>query len=901
MCAAGASPESPTSTTELSERSIPRWPKGRVIKWASGVVGAFLVLGILIVLLVPTYLSSAGGRERILSALREKVEAPVEIDELQLSWFGSQRVESLRVGSPSGYPAGRDFLRVNHVTVETGLVGLLFGGGLLKLTIDEPKLYVHRDADGRFNFQALVGEENASKERKKEKESRSPRRERSEEGFSFPRDLVFKLRGGKLIYRDDKLQTDAELQSIESEVTITREISVVNFHAVAIKPDGSDAGQIELSGQADNPSGSIDLAKLRVEATGEAKKFDLRPYDGLLQELAQVHAPALPIDSRFTIKTESGLLRVEADLDAGFARLRQVAMAVPIEDVPIEDAADGGQRRGVSKAAAPMFLKIPYEADLAPTVALSLPATAALGANSLEGKLVGELTVEGPLSLEGFLSRGSQTLAGLHGGLLMNAKELFFGRRADPSKFSFAEDTAHLEARFSLGESIDSLNLQGAKLTLGKSTLDFAGTLGEPVGENRVRSIELRGDLDAGATEFLERFAASLQQKLNVTPETRLRFSDAVVVGTVGRGAEPLKALSVDTKLQLHGDVGYAGYSIKKLVTNVRWKAGELSLARSSAELEDGRLVSKELAYRPFDASPSYRGDFALSEMNVNYELAKVLAYAMPFLSLEDRKNAEFTGKLDAAVKLEGRGFALEDIQKSLKGNGSVTVVDATVRGSRFFGQLGTFLNSEFEELVITRMGSEFEIPGKGRIDASRVFLQTKSDDKVRDLGLKGSTWLDGRLEYGVDLEALKSSIGDKKIRQILGGVQKYIGSDSFPVKLRGTLVAPELTLEVVESSPLGRLFGGGGVNAAGKGAQATEGADGKAKKAGTPVVDPSTVEDLIKLFTDDEGDDNKEVDDAERKRRREERRKRRAEKRKRRKDRKNKKQTLPPETESEG
>ena len=204
-----------------------------------------------------------------------------------------------------------------------------------------------------------------------------------------------------------------------------------------------------------------------------------------------------------------------------------------------------------------------------------------------------------------------------------------------------------------------------------------------------------------------------------------------------------------------------------------------------------------------------------------------------------------------------------------------------------FFDEFGAFVGREFNQLVVTRMGSEFGIPGDGKIEATKVIIQMKGDDKVRDLGLTGTTWFDGRLDYGVTLETLRQSIGDKKIRRILKDIQKYTGDDSFPVKLRGTLSAPQFKWEPLASSPFGKLLGGGVNPSGGAGGGKNDAGEGAAKQQ--QGVHPDTIEDVIKLFTEDDDDDAEEDPEAkaEKKRRREERKKRRQEKRRKKKQQK--------------
>jgi hypothetical protein len=102
--------------------------------------------------------------------------------------------------------------------------------------------------------------------------------------------------------------------------------------------------------------------------------------------------------------------------------------------------------------------------------------------------------------------------------------------------------------------------------------------------------------------------------------------------------------------------------------------------------------------------------------------------------------------------------------------------------------------------VAFAELGSDFAI-GAGRIDASKVFITGKPGSKVRNLGLKGYTTLDRQIEFGVDLAALRETVGSKRIGRILETAKKVLGDDVLPIKLTGTLSEPKLTLELKESA----------------------------------------------------------------------------------------------------
>ena len=232
-------------------------------------------------------------------------------------------------------------------------------------------------------------------------------------------------------------------------------------------------------------------------------------------------------------------------------------------------------------------------------------------------------------------------------------------------------------------------------------------------------------------------------------------------------------------------------------------------LKESTARINGGSATSELVLVRPFDDPPTYKLDIDIERVEANYELAEGLAYVLPFLSLEQEADAELKGLIHSSLKIDGAGFSQTELSEHLKGEGKLRVRAGRVDGSRFLTQLGSLVGlAEDGSLFVSEMGSDFTLGG-GRIDAGKVFLQAAEGSKVRNLGLHGTTWLDGRVEYGVSLAALRETIGDKKIRRILSDIEEIFGSTDLPLKLTGTLKEPKLSF-VTSQRADGRAKTGG-------------------------------------------------------------------------------------------
>ena len=158
-------------------------------------------------------------------------------------------------------------------------------------------------------------------------------------------------------------------------------------------------------------------------------------------------------------------------------------------------------------------------------------------------------------------------------------------------------------------------------------------------------------------------------------------------------------------------------------------------------------------------------------------------------------------------------------------------VRDGAIAASRFFSEIAGALNLDLGEVLFSETGSDFAIlPGK--VDVTKAYFTGKPGGKIRNLGLVGTTRFDGSIEYGIDVAAIRESIGSKRIRKVLEGIETVAGSGIVPLKLTGTIKSPKLTLSAPDAGGLlDRVLG-------------TEG------KEGEPAADAGkAVEDVLDLF----------------------------------------------------
>jgi hypothetical protein len=552
-----ALPPDPPAQPAASPPPRPRRRRRRFLYPLLALAGALAIA----VALLPALLSLSIGKDRLLAIAGRSLDAPVEAEALSLSWLGEQSLSGLRVGSPAGFPAAEDVLRVERIAVKRSLLGLLFSGGVA-VEIERPVVTVRRNAEGVFNFEALLGRQAhevaagvpaEAPEGRPEDRGRTPgRKERAPLPSSR---FSVAVEDGLVAYHDDALGTAAEVRAIEAEGAFDPGGGTLRVEA-RVRHPGAESAPGRLSVRATVAGwqeGDPGVADLDVEAAG----IDLEPWKGLLERL-------------------------------------------------------GG---------------------LAPA--------------------------EGPFGL--------------------------------------------------------------------KATARVAGE------------------------------------------------------GGTGR-------------VEVSGGLSCRGWTVSGAAADLRVAGRGIVLENGSASVNGGRAAIESLSVSLDADPPRFAGALRIEGAAANYELAPLLAYAVPFLSLADRK-ADFQGTIDGRLSLEGTGLDRAAIGRSLRGQGALRVRDGKISASRFFQDAAKIAGVDLEEVLFSEMGSDFEIADE-KVRSSKVFLTGKPGSKLRNLGLKGETTLDGRIDFGVDLAALEETVGSKRIRRILQTARKAIGDSVFPLKLKGTLRSPELAFD---------------------------------------------------------------------------------------------------------
>jgi len=505
-----------------------RRPLLRKLIRAAGLL--LLILGLLLIFL-PSLLSTGPGRDRLLAYLQERLEAPVEVSALELSWWGPQRLEGIRLGQPRGFPPREDLLRARGAVLKGGLLHLLLPGeGALALELEEPVLNVRRNREGRFNLLSVAKEEEQEAAGELE-EGEEPAGESGGSRSGWKISLTVK--NGSLHYRDDVLETGSDLSPLDLSIRLDRGEARLAGEGMVVQKDG-EPGKLKFDATAGGLSPSSPLRVASLNAAVQIKGVDLRPYRALLQKHLKVKPPEKPVEGEFNLTTRNGILEIRGGLDAGYASLEEVDCRVPLEE-----GKEAGSLRAICSIQLPRaldslsaYLSLPEGFNPSGTVKGSISASTPPSPLKLAGgdllnqlEIRGQLEISGPLEYRGFsvskvsseiLVRGGRIefpgAAGTVNGGQVSASELAL-KLTRPLEYRVALEARGVEANIDmtplLAYVIPFLAPGDRKALLtGRihSTLDIRGKEGIPEGSG---SLQIR-DGRLGASVFLEELARHL-------------------------------------------------------------------------------------------------------------------------------------------------------------------------------------------------------------------------------------------------------------------------------------------------------------------------------------------------------------------------------------------------------
>ncbi|MHC4616754.1 MAG: hypothetical protein ACYTEQ_03260 [Planctomycetota bacterium] len=110
--------------------------KKKTLKWAGLAVP---ILVVLVILLVPVFVSSEAGRRVILAKINNSLEGSADFGSLSMSWWGGVEIKDFRFNDD----AGRTFVKVKHVFTKPHYGSLLVGSlSFGETRVDEPRIEI---------------------------------------------------------------------------------------------------------------------------------------------------------------------------------------------------------------------------------------------------------------------------------------------------------------------------------------------------------------------------------------------------------------------------------------------------------------------------------------------------------------------------------------------------------------------------------------------------------------------------------------------------------------------------------------------------------------------------------------------------------------------------------------
>lgn len=199
-------------------------------------LAAFLMLIFILLLGLPTAISSSAGQRWLLSTVSQRIDGHIEAKQISLGWLSGQRIEGLELKDSDGNVA----FSVASMDTEAGLFSLITGAHRLGHThIQSPFLRLVRDEQGRSNFDRIFGSEPASGK------SSSKRSQQTE--FQLPFVGQLSLSNGRVELEQAGLEAIA-LTDLELNLSVSQLSGPLDARMTALSRQGDMLGEVKLIG-----------------------------------------------------------------------------------------------------------------------------------------------------------------------------------------------------------------------------------------------------------------------------------------------------------------------------------------------------------------------------------------------------------------------------------------------------------------------------------------------------------------------------------------------------------------------------------------------------------------------------------------------------------------------------
>ena len=151
--AAGDPEKGQLPNSNESQPAVPKPPKARRRRRWPWVAGGIVLFLLLLVLILPTLISSAIGRSIIVGQVNQRIDGKIQIKDLSLGWVTPIRVDGVLIFDRTG----RQIFQLQHLSTGLTVFNALRGNYKLGMTqIDGLDVLVSREADGSLNWSHLA-------------------------------------------------------------------------------------------------------------------------------------------------------------------------------------------------------------------------------------------------------------------------------------------------------------------------------------------------------------------------------------------------------------------------------------------------------------------------------------------------------------------------------------------------------------------------------------------------------------------------------------------------------------------------------------------------------------------------------------------------------------------------
>ncbi len=207
---------------------------------------------------------------------------------------------------------------------------------------------------------------------------------------------------------------------------------------------------------------------------------------------------------------------------------------------------------------------------------------------------------------------------------------------------------------------------------------------------------------------------------------------------------------------------------------------GGVFAARTFRAAVNGGTVAGKATLGLADRDHRHTLEVHAAGVQVDRALGDLLAQVVPLFALEG--GGAVSGKLRTDLRLEGEGKDWEAVKPVLRGGGTLAVEDGSVAGGSILGEVLSLLGGG-KEMAFSSLATAFTVHD-GRVWNERLVV----DGKEHAMVLKGSTTLEGKLDYALSARALRMG---KKRRERLAPVLDADGN--LPFGLGGSLSRPKV------------------------------------------------------------------------------------------------------------